>query len=103
MNAHILSIFNSLARSWRLGGSDGPVAVVVEVWRTSSGMLTELGRWTKKRRGCDFYVMSNEQRSALLAKLKHDSGLQEKLKSAADVDAAVALAKEAGSDVSKAD
>ena len=47
--------------------------------------------------------MSEEQLSALLAKLKVDSGLQEKLKGAADLDAAVALAKEAGFDVSKAD
>ncbi|MCP9807571.1 Nif11-like leader peptide family RiPP precursor [Cyanobium sp. T1B-Tous] len=47
--------------------------------------------------------MSEEQLSALLAKLKDDEGLQEKLKGAADLDAAVALAKEAGFDVSKAD
>ena len=48
-------------------------------------------------------AMSEEQLSALLAKLKDDAGLQEKLKGAADLDAAVALAKEAGFDVSKAD
>jgi predicted ribosomally synthesized peptide with nif11-like leader len=47
--------------------------------------------------------MSEEQLSALLAKLKDDAGLQEKLKGAADLDASVALAKEAGFDVSKAD
>jgi predicted ribosomally synthesized peptide with nif11-like leader len=47
--------------------------------------------------------MSEEQLAALLAKLKDDAGLQEKLKAAADLDAAVALAKEAGFDVSKAD
>jgi len=47
--------------------------------------------------------VSEEQLSALLAKLKDDSGLQEKLKSAADLDAAVALAKKAGFDVRKAD
>ena len=47
--------------------------------------------------------MSEEQLSALLAKLKEDAGLQEKLKSAADLDAASAIAKEAGFDVSKAD
>ena len=47
--------------------------------------------------------MSEEQLSALLAKLKNDAGLQEKLKGAADLDAAVALAKEAGFDVSKDD
>ena len=47
--------------------------------------------------------MSEEQLAALLAKLKDDAGLQEKLKGAADIDAAVELAKEAGFDVSKAD
>ena len=47
--------------------------------------------------------MSEEQLTALLAKIKEDAGLQEKLKGAADLDAAVALAKEAGFDVSKAD
>jgi predicted ribosomally synthesized peptide with nif11-like leader len=47
--------------------------------------------------------MSEEQLAALLAKLKDDLVLQEKLKGAADLDAAVALAKEAGFDVSKAD
>jgi len=48
-------------------------------------------------------AMSEEQLAALLAKLKDDAGLQEKLKGAADLDAAIALAKEAGFDVSKAD
>ena len=47
--------------------------------------------------------MSEEQLSALLAKIKEDAGLLEKLKGAADLDAAVALAKEAGFDVTKAD
>ena len=47
--------------------------------------------------------MSAEQLTALLAKLKDDAGLQEKLKGAADLDAAVEIAKEAGFDVSKAD
>jgi predicted ribosomally synthesized peptide with nif11-like leader len=47
--------------------------------------------------------MSEEQLAALLAKLKDDAGLQEKHKGAADLDAAVAIAKEAGFDVSKAD
>ncbi len=47
--------------------------------------------------------MSEEQFAALLAKLKEDAGLQEKLKGAGDLDAAVAMAKEAGLDVSKAD
>ena len=47
--------------------------------------------------------MSKEQLSAFLAALKVDTGLQEKLKGVADLDAAVAIAKEAGFDVSKAD
>ena len=47
--------------------------------------------------------MTEEQLAALLAKLKDDAGLQEKLKGAADLDAAVAIAKEAGFDVSQAD
>ena len=47
--------------------------------------------------------MSEEQLTALLAKLNDDAGLQEKLKGAADLDAAVAMAKEADFDVSKAD
>ncbi len=46
--------------------------------------------------------MSEEQLSALFAKLQDDAGLREKLKGAADLDAAVAIAKEAGLDVSKA-
>ncbi len=50
-----------------------------------------------------YQTMSEEQLAALLAKLKDDPGLQEKLKGATDLDAAVALAKEAGFDVSKAD
>ncbi|MCX5943981.1 MAG: Nif11-like leader peptide family RiPP precursor [Cyanobacteria bacterium] len=48
-------------------------------------------------------AMSEEQLSALLAKLKEDAGFKEKLKGAGDLDAAVALAREAGFDVSKAD
>ncbi len=46
--------------------------------------------------------MSEEQLAALLAKLKDDAGLQEKLKAAADLDAVLAIAKEAGFDISKA-
>ncbi len=47
--------------------------------------------------------MSEDQLAALLAKLKDEAGLQEKLKGAADLDSIVAIAKEAGFDVSKAD
>ena len=47
--------------------------------------------------------MSEEQLTALLAKIKEDAGLQEKLKGAADLVAAMAIAKEAGFDLSNAD
>ena len=47
--------------------------------------------------------MSEEQLSALLAKLKEDAGLREKLQGVGDLDAVIAMAKEAGFDVSKAD
>jgi predicted ribosomally synthesized peptide with nif11-like leader len=46
--------------------------------------------------------MSEEQLAALLAKLKDDAGLQEKLKGAADLDAVFAIAKDAGFVISKA-
>ena len=47
-------------------------------------------------------AMSEEQLAALVAKLKDDEGLQEKLKAAADLDAVLAIAKDAGFDISKA-
>jgi len=47
--------------------------------------------------------MSEKQLKAFLEALKADAGLQEKLKGAGDLDAAWAIAKEAGFDVSKAD
>ena len=47
--------------------------------------------------------MSEEQLSAFLAALKADAGLLEKLKGAADLDIAVAMAQQAGFNVSKAD
>ena len=47
--------------------------------------------------------MSEEQLSALLAKLKDDAELQEKLMGAADLDVAVAIGIEAGFDISKED
>ena len=40
--------------------------------------------------------MSEEQLKAFLEKVKADTSLQEKLKAAADVDAVLAIAKEAG-------
>lgn len=45
--------------------------------------------------------MSEEQLSALLAKLKGNVALLEKLQAAADLDAAMAMIKEAGFDISK--
>ena len=47
--------------------------------------------------------MSKEQLQALLAKVDDDGDLQAKFKAVADLDAAVALGKEVGFDVSKAD
>lgn len=47
--------------------------------------------------------MSDKQLSAFLEAAQKDAGLQEKLKSAADLDAAIALAKESGFDISEAD
>ena len=53
----------------------------------------------------DFAIstMSEEQLAALLSKLKEDAGLREKFKRAADLGGAVAMAKEAGFDVSQKD
>ena len=48
-------------------------------------------------------AMSEEQLSALLAKLREDAGLREKLQGAANLDAAVAMAQEAGFDLTKED
>ncbi len=50
-----------------------------------------------------YQALSEEQLSALIAKLKDDPGLLESLKGATDLDAALAIAKEAGFSVSKAD
>jgi predicted ribosomally synthesized peptide with nif11-like leader len=47
--------------------------------------------------------MSQEQLSALASKLNEDAGLLEKFKGAADLNAAVAIASEAGFDVTKED
>ena len=47
--------------------------------------------------------MSEQQLTALLAKSKDDAGPREKLEGAADFDAALALANEAGFYVSKAE
>ena len=47
--------------------------------------------------------MSLEQLKAFLAKVKGDSSLQEKLKAAADADAVVSIAKEAGFSISADD
>ena len=44
--------------------------------------------------------MSEEQLKAFIEKVKADTSLQEKLKAAADVDAALAIAKDAGFSVS---
>ena len=66
-------------------------------------MLTAAAGGAKLEAYTPLRAMSEEQLTALLAKLKDDVGLQEKLKGAADLDAVLAIAKEAGFDVSKAD
>ena len=56
-------------------------------------------RWRKRHNKWDSHrttqAMSEAQLTALLAKLKEDAGLMEMLQAAADLDAALALAKEA--------
>ncbi len=47
--------------------------------------------------------MSRDDLSALLAKLQEDASLKEKFKGAVDADAVVAIARDAGFDVSKDD
>ena len=47
--------------------------------------------------------MSEEQLKAFLEKVKGDTNLQEKLKAAADADAVVAIAKDAGFSISAKD
>ena len=46
--------------------------------------------------------MSEEQLSALLAKLKEDAGLREKLQGAGDLDAALVIINEAGFEINEA-
>jgi predicted ribosomally synthesized peptide with nif11-like leader len=48
-------------------------------------------------------MMSDEQLRALLAKVNEDAALREKIKTAADLDVALAIAEEAGFYVSKAE
>jgi predicted ribosomally synthesized peptide with nif11-like leader len=66
-------------------------------------VLTGRGTRAMNEKLLRFYAMSQDQLTNLLAKLRDDAGLQEKFKGAADLDVAVAIAKEAGFDVSKAD
>ena len=66
-------------------------------------MLTAAAGSAKLKARSSPKQMSEEQLAALLAKLKEDAGLQEKLKGAADLDAVLAIAKDAGFEVSKAD
>ena len=47
-------------------------------------------------------AMSEEQLAALIDAAQRDAGLQEKLKGAADLDAVLAIAKDAGFEISKA-
>ena len=66
-------------------------------------MLTAAGFGARLERYTPLSAMSAEQLTAFWAAVEADEGLQETLKGAADLDAAVAVAKEAGFDVSKAD
>ena len=47
--------------------------------------------------------MSEEQLADLIAKLKDDAGLQEKVKGASGLDAVLAIAKDTGFEISKPD
>ena len=64
-------------------------------------MLTKLMGGSTKELLLLLQAMSEEQLSSFLVAFKADTGLQEKFKGAADLDAAVAIAREAGFDVSK--
>ena len=65
-------------------------------------MLTTAAGGAKLASYTPLRAMSEEQLAALIAKLKDDEGLQEKLKGASDLDAVLAIAKDAGFDISKA-
>ena len=66
-------------------------------------MLTGLGWRAIRKRAIAFSAMSEEQLSAFFEAVKADAGLEQKLKGATDLDVTVAIAKEAGFDVSKLD
>ena len=66
-------------------------------------MPTDSGRHARKKELLEIPAMSEEQLSAFLAKIKQDTGLEEKLKGASDLDAVARIAQEAGFDVSQAD
>ena len=66
-------------------------------------MLTAAGFGARLEQETPLSAMSAEQLTAFWAAVKADASLQETLKGATDPDAAVAVAKEAGFDVSKAD
>ena len=66
-------------------------------------MLTAAAGGAKLKAQAPPSAMSAEQLTAFWAAVEADASLQETLKGAADLDAAVAVAKEAGFDVSKAD
>ena len=69
-----------------------PINAVVQLAHSKPAILVY-----KKHR------VSHEQLIAFLEKVKGDSGLQEKLKSAVDSDAVLAIAKEAGFSISADD
>jgi len=67
------------------------------------GLLTGSVGGAKLEAHTAFRAMSEEQLAALLATIKEDAGLREKLQGAAGLDAAAAMAKAAGFDVNKTD
>ena len=66
-------------------------------------MLTAAAGGAKLEAYTPLSAMSAEQLTAFWVAVEADASLQETLKGAADLDAAVALVKEAGFDVSKSD
>ena len=71
--------------------------------RLCGGLLTAVVLGARLEAQTLLRAMSEEQLAAFWAAVEADASLQETLKGAADLDAAVAVAKEAGFDVSKAD
>jgi len=89
--------WESAGKSWM-----GVVAMGMAKSGSVTGYWQSVDNWLKIESCCN-YPMSEELLTALLAKLKEDAGLREKLQEAADLDAALSVAKEAGFDMTEAD